>query len=108
MTLANLSAFIGSGGVEVAQAGATNSVGRVIGLQRLFEKEFGNSVGIYRGERTILADGHFGRRAADRARGREDDDTFLARLQHRVQKGKAAFQVIAKILLRLTTDSPTK
>ena len=46
--LAGLSVFIGSGGVEIAQAHRAQIVSAAVGLERVFEKKFRRAIRIHR------------------------------------------------------------
>jgi hypothetical protein len=55
----NLSAFIGTRSVEIAQRGETQTVSTIVRFQSIFEEEFRDAVGIDRPAHGIFCHGNF-------------------------------------------------
>jgi len=56
--LADFTAFVGAGGVEITEADEAQPVGWFVGFEGAFEHQLGNAVGIHRQAWHFLGDGH--------------------------------------------------
>ena len=98
----NLSAFIRTGRVEVAQAGIAQPIRRVVRLQRLFEERFCNPVRIARNSRIFFCDRRRERNAIHGACRGKNKEMFFARVQHCIQHGKPALNIIPVVFARIS------
>ena len=100
MQFADFSAFVRSGGIEVAQAGEAKPVTTIVSFQRVFEKKLGNAIGIHRLPGSVLGDRNAGWFSVNRAGGGKD--YFLhSGIDCGVQQGKPAFHVVPEVFSRV-------
>ena len=100
MQFADFSAFVGSGGIEVAQAGEAKPVGTIVSFQCVFEKKLGNAIGIHRLPGRVFGDRNAGWFAINRAGGGKDY-LLHSGIDCGVQQGKPAFHIVAKVFSRV-------
>src|SRR3954447_24842286 len=94
---ADFPAVIRPGGVEIPQARKPKFVGTVVGLERLFKEQLGDTIRIHRLPESVLFDGNLGGFAINSAGGREND-LFDAGVQGSIQQRETAFHIVVKIL----------
>ena len=93
----DLSAFVGTGGMEIAQGRKSQPVGVIVSFQRVFHEKLRHSVRIDGLARSVFRDRHLCRRSVYRAGGGKHE--FLdAGIQRGVQKRQCALHVVSKIL----------
>src|SRR5579871_4246455 len=97
---ADVSSFVGTGGVEVAQADRAQSVSTAVGFEGIFKKQFRNAVRIDRLPGRVFRDRHFRRYAVDRAGGRENK-LLHAGVDGCIQQREPSLDVVAEILARV-------
>ena len=95
--LTDRAVFIRTGGVEVAKTYVAQTVSRPIGLQRLFENQFGNPVGIHRDAWQIFGDRHLRRHSVNSATGRKHELAHVG-VEQGVQHGQPVQHIVLKIL----------
>lgn len=96
----DLAGLVGSGGIEVAQAGDMQSVGSAVGFEGIFEGELGGAVGIDGLAGIVFGDGDFDRNAVDGAGGAEDEVTDTG-VDGGVEEGERVGHIVAEILARV-------
>lgn len=97
---ADLSAVVGSGGIEVAQAGRPQAVSSVVGFERVFKKQFGGTVGVNWLARRLLRDGNTLGSSVDGARGRKDKMAHT-RISGGIEQGEGIGDIVPEIFARV-------
>src|SRR6266478_3977311 len=100
MQLADFTALICAGGVEVAQTGRAQAVSSIVGFKRILTEKFGSTIWIDRLARVILRDRNLGRLAIDGARRRKHEAADT-RIERGVQKTQGCLDIVAEILARV-------
>ncbi len=103
---ADLSAIVRARRVEIAQAGKAETIGAVIGLERLLKKQLRHAVRVHRLARRVFLDRNFGGLAVYRAR-RGKYDPLHSRIQRCIQQRETTLDIVMKIFFGSATDSPT-
>lgn len=100
--LTDLAAFVGAGGIEVAQDGdAPVRLGTVQVAQHVFDVQLARAVGVGGAEREVFANRHAGRVAVDGGRRAEHDAGDVGAL-HGLQQAQAAEDVVVVVVERFS------
>src|SRR5580658_6486271 len=100
MEFSNLSALVGSGGVEVAQAHVAQSVRPIVSFERILEEKFGSPVGIDRLPRRIFGDRNFFWCSIHRAR-RGENELSHSGVQRGIQQRESRLRIVLEINARV-------